>query len=62
MKNITAYLVTNPDGTMHVRTTRRVSDEFLRRGFTVRPVFINWKALEAFARIYEQESAGDPQE
>jgi hypothetical protein len=59
MKNITAYLVTNPDGkTMHVRTTRRASRDFLRRGFTVQPVFVNWKALEAFARIYEQESAG----
>jgi hypothetical protein len=56
--DITVYVVRNPDGKVHVRTTSRTAVAAVRdgtpddRGFQVTEAALNWQAQRAIAQMY----------
>lgn len=60
MKKITVYVTYNPNGKIQVRTTSRTRAACVRdgstdsNGFRQVPGEMNWRALQACARIYHE--------
>lgn len=59
MRDTTVYLVTNPDGKQHIRTTSKNSATVAARGYAYAEVTINWKALRALHEEYLRQLEQD---
>ncbi len=59
MKNIPIYVVTAPEGKVHIRTARRGPKEG-GPGFTIVEGTMNWKAAREISKIYAAENESGP--